>query len=165
MMRATPRSALPRSAARQLTGFGNPAPISYGGSVTAVTIRGGKAAERYDIVSTSGDAVTTVQGGAASDTFNVGGTGPTGSLDNIQGPLSIVGGGGTNALNADDQGSAVGHMYVLSAGTLSRDGNMPISFNGIQKLALLGNADGNALIVSALPTASTLADLVPASIR
>ena len=145
---ATVRTALLTS--NELTGLGNAAPIFYSSDATALTIEGGKAADTYNIQSTSGNAVTTIQGGAASDTFEVGGVAFTGVLDNIQGPLTIVGGSGTNSLVLNDQGSTVGHMYVLSASTLARDGNMPIAFSGIKSLTLDGDSAGNTLVVSAL---------------
>jgi hypothetical protein len=143
----------------ELTGLGNPAPIFYSAAATSLTIKGGKAADTYNIPTTSSTAVTTVAGGPANDTFNVGGTGPAGSLDGIQNPLTVTGGGGSDTLNLDDQGSPGGHMYVLSATTLSRDGNMPVSYSAVKNIHLTADNAGNTLVVSAVPSAATVIDL------
>src|SRR5205807_3754961 len=66
-------------------------------------------------------AITTVNGGPANDTLNVGSLMPVigGIVDGIVGPLPLIGNAGFDVLNVDDTGSTVDKTGTLTATTLT----------------------------------------------
>jgi hypothetical protein len=59
-----------------------------------------------------------------------------GSLDRIQGPLSLKGSGGTRTLLVNDQAVKTSQTYTLAAGAIARTGMAGITFDPLQSLAL-----------------------------
>ena len=53
------------------------------------------------------------QSGVTSKLINVGSTANT--LDDIQGPLTVAGGGGSNVLNVNDQGTTTSQTFAIAS--------------------------------------------------
>ena len=115
------------------------APISYDNQTQGLTLDGGSANDTYDIESTSAYTPVTVTGGAGNDTFNISPTAR--DLDNIQGNISVGGGGGTNALNVFDSDNPNAVTYSVTSSTVTRTGAAPISYDSLtQRLTLDGGS-------------------------
>jgi hypothetical protein len=142
----------------------NPTSVSRGGvTVTfngagSLTVSGGTGANVYNIPNTAAGTFTTVNGGAANDTFNVSPTAK--NLDNIAGALTLNGGGGTaNVVTLTDQNSSAAHTYTLTGDTsLARTGAATISYSAVKTLTVNGGSGANSFVVATAPvtTAVTL---------
>ncbi len=109
-------------------------PITYDGSVVNLKLATGTAHSMFLIPSTSSRTAMTINTGTGGDQVNIGlarppATSPLGAtilgtLDHIQGPVTIQGG----FVNAWDNGTAGGTNYVVSATSLARDGAAAIKF-------------------------------------
>ncbi len=116
------------------------APITGLNSGTnTVLLNGGSGNTTYNIEGTAPRTTLTVQGGSGNDTFNISPTAQ--NLANIQGAVSIQGGGGTNALNVFDNNNTTSATYSVTSSTVTRPGAAPISYNGqTQGLTLDGGS-------------------------
>jgi autotransporter-associated beta strand protein len=84
------------------------------------------------------DAVT-VEEGSGTDTVFLS---PAAQLlANIQGDISIQGGGGLDTVIVDDQNTSANETFTVTNGTINRSG-IPISYNG-QSLVVLHGGSGN----------------------
>jgi acrosin len=153
-----------------LTGLGMAGGIIYSG-LGALNISLGSGANTFRIVSTNSRTVTTLNSGAGNDTVNVQSTGGAtaintgagtstvnvgslepssgGVVNNIQGALT-VGGGGGDTLNVDDTGSAGTKTGTLTGGALTglaMGGG--ISYSGLSALNIsLGGGNNTFTIAS-----------------
>jgi hypothetical protein len=134
-----------------VTGLGNPAPIEYPLGVSSLTINGSKAASTYTIQSTQAGTATTINGGPANDTFQVGDA--THALSAIQGALTLSGGLGTNQLTLADKAQSGNESYDLSTTALTGSGMAGVSFSGMEGLTLNAGTGTVSLVVTAVSTA------------
>jgi hypothetical protein len=128
-------SALVTSSA--VTGLGNSAAVSYGSGVNALTVIGSQGASTYTVQSTRAGTATTVNGGAANDTFQVGDA--IHALSAFKGALTLNGGGGNNTL---DYSAYVGDVTV----------DLPLGLatavaGGVSNIQNVTGSQGNDLIV------------------
>jgi hypothetical protein len=123
-----------------------PGAINFG-SVASLTILGSKpGGNTFNVQSIgTGTAVTIQSGLVGGDTVNVGNVSTT--LDDIRGPLTVNGQGGTNALNINDTGSVVPRTYAVSATQVARTGGPTINYANVQRLALNGGGGGNLITI------------------
>jgi hypothetical protein len=125
------------------------------GGVNRLAVFGSRGPSTYDVLGTGAGVSTSVTGGAGSDTFIV--SPGAQNLDALAGPLTLTGGGGTNSLTLDDQGSGSAHGYTLTATTLARTGAGLVTYGGFSTLAVNGAASGGSVfVVSAAPAATTV---------
>jgi hypothetical protein len=95
-----------------------------------------------DVEST--DVKTAVEIDASNDgSISVGNA--SDSLDDLQGPVNVVGEGGMVALNVKDDGTATGQGYTLDQGSVTRTGAAPITYEDIQQVVVNGAAGDNNL--------------------
>src|SRR5262249_46799000 len=66
------------------------------------------------------------------------------------------GGGGTNSLLVDDRGNNAAATYTLAAGSVQRTGSGGVTYTGIQSATVSGGSGGNAFVVAAAPTTTTV---------
>ena len=79
-----------------------PADITYDpNDLHSLTVKGGVGDDTFTVADTAAFPTTTVDSGPGDDTFHIG----NGTLDGIQGTLTVAGGGGTDTLTADDSGT------------------------------------------------------------
>ena len=115
----------------------------------SVTTEGGN--NPISIPSTS--AHTTVNAGAGNDAVTIGG----GLLDNIQGALTVLGGGGTDSLFIDDHNTGTSSTY--KSGFAPRAGVAPITFlsgNDFSALTISAGSGNDSLDVSGSNGSATL---------
>jgi hypothetical protein len=130
--------------------------LTYG-TVQTLVLNGGSGADIYNIQGTASGTATTVKGGAASDTFDVGST--INTLDAILGALTIKGNGGTNVLQLFDQGNAVGQTFTLSPTLITRSGGVSITYGTMISLGIQAGTGNDSMTVNAAPTITTTVDL------
>jgi hypothetical protein len=128
--------------------------VTYSG-LSHFTLYGGSAANTYNVESTPAGTTTTINAGAAYDTFKVSPTAK--NLNNLAGPLTLNGGGGTaNTITVNDQNSAAAQTYTLTATTLDRSGAAALTYGSVKTMTVSGGSGGNAFVVSAAPTATAV---------
>ena len=64
------------------------------------------------------------------------------SLDNIQGALTIVSGGGDDTMNVDDQADPFLDTYTVTTSTVGRNNTAPITYSNVELVALNGGSGG-----------------------
>src|SRR5262249_38937681 len=117
-----------------VTGLG-PQPIRYTDPpdtpASSVKIFGSSHGNTFNVQSTPEDVPVTLYTGMGNDTVTV--QGPAGTLDPIEGPLTVHGQGGLDTLHILDQGSTSAQAYTLtstpSISSLTRSGPGPINYD------------------------------------
>jgi hypothetical protein len=109
-------------------------------NVAALNLYGGSSGNSFDIQGTAPTTPLTVDA-PINDEVTISSPGIT--LDDIQGPVLINGGGAVN-LNIGDFHSIVGHTYTLTAAsgfsTLARSGAAPITYTGTYAMQLVAGS-------------------------
>ncbi len=135
----------------EITGL-SPAPIEFGPGtdITAVNINGGPgpAGVTYNLNHTS-TATLTITDGAGPDTVNVGDPTDTKGIEDVTGPVVVVGGGNT-AINVDDSGfnGTGSYTYALTDTTLTTTG-FPfggLTYSGASALTLKTGTTGTSVV-------------------
>jgi hypothetical protein len=117
-----------------------------------VNLKGSSAGSTYNIETTAAGTAYNVYGGSGTDTFNVS---PLFQyLGNIAGPVTLSGGGGTDALTVNDQKNA-GNTITAGSDTVGAKDSAPISYAGIPTVTVNGGS-GGAFVVPALPAAAVV---------
>ncbi|HWE37329.1 MAG TPA: calcium-binding protein [Isosphaeraceae bacterium] len=127
--------------------------IGYSGDEN-VLIDGGSASDTYNIESTASGTTTTIEGGAGNDTFNV--TPTSKNLANIQGPLNLYGLGGTDTVNLHDESNAAATTYSVGSSSVSRPGAATIGYSTDENLNLDGGGAGDVYNVESTPAGTTV---------
>ena len=122
--------------ATTLTGLGMGG-LTYSG-LAALNIALGSGNQTFNVQSTVSQMVTTVSTGTGTNTIDLGSLAPGvgGILDNLHGPLTVVGGGSSTTVNVDDQGSTGAESGTLTATTLTglAFGNGGFTYSGLGAL-------------------------------
>src|SRR5262249_34525997 len=100
-----------------------------------------------DVLSTDADTAVEIDAGGGT-TVNVGNE--DGTLDDLQGPLSVNGDDGSVILNVNDQGSDSGQDYSVADSTVDRSGAATISYGGVANLTVNAGQGGNQIDVQSL---------------
>ena len=138
--------------------------VAYSGlKALNLKLGGPSAAPAYtiNVQSTAAGTTSTITAQTFSNTWNVGSLAPTvsgGVLDNLAGPLVLVGNGDT--LNIDDTGSAVAKTGTLTDSTLTGFGTGGITFSAINTLNMDLGSHGNTLtltVTNSLPATTNIA--------
>ncbi len=129
--------------------------VSYDG-VESLTVNAAAGSDTVNVRSTFSLTPVTVNGGDDDDTINVGNL--FNSLDDIESPLTVNGNAPASptpgdALNINDDGSANGRTYLITATTVNRDGAAAITYATIESLTVNGASGNNTINVQS--TAST----------
>jgi hypothetical protein len=121
-----------------ISGLAPAALVQYiNNDVRSVVLTGSNFADAFFARSTpeSGIAIpVTINGSGGSDFVAVGSAANT--LDTIRGPVTVNGGSGTDFLQINDQGSTTGHLYGITASSVTRQfGNsVTINYSSIESL-------------------------------
>ena len=109
----------------ELTGLSTGA-IEYGAGVTALNIMGGTfggAGVIFDINATQAITTTTITGGANQNFFNLSNAGLSDGLDNLAGPVSVLGGPSfSDVVTLDDSSADFNDTYTVTDTTVTRGG-------------------------------------------
>jgi hypothetical protein len=109
----------------------------------ATNVIGGNGPNTFNVQKTSGDLI--LFGGTGNDTFNVGSTAKT--LSTIQGFVEVRGGGGTDTLNVNDQGTTTPQTYSLSNDDILPSDGKDISFFDIRNVNFTAGSGNNTIDV------------------
>jgi hypothetical protein len=89
--------------------------------------------DTVNVQATAAGTITTINGGSGGNhIFNVGSNSSNplvSTLDGIQGVLNVNGGGATDTLNINDQGSTTPHIYNITTTTFTRSAPNPVTIN------------------------------------
>ena len=88
-------------------------------NVGTVVLSTSAGADTVNVNSTTLNSLLTVHGGVNDDTFNLGAS--AGSVDDLQSPVSIDGGGGNNTLNIKDQSTSDAGLYDVYYNSIGRE--------------------------------------------
>jgi hypothetical protein len=136
----------------ELTGLA-PAPLVFANGpsgVTALSIDGGSAGNTFSVQYTAPGGITVLNAGSGNDTINVGNS--ANRLDDIQGTLAIDGQDGVDHLSLLDSSQTAGRSYAASGTGLTRGGMAPISYQGVEHVALkAGGGDDTVSVGSPAP--------------
>ena len=117
--------------------------VNYG--ATPLTINGGNASNVFNILGTGlGSPVTINTGAAASNIVNVGSASTV--LASLLGPLTLNGQGASSTLNINDQGDTTGQTYNLASGTVS--GAVAATYSGFASLTVIGGSGADIFNVA-----------------
>ena len=136
--------------------------ISISGQIFAPSalIVGGDDNDVISLTNVTPGTVTTVYTGGGVNTVNVGSIQPptpnNGILDNVQGPLTIVG-SGADTLNVDDTGSTASKNGTLTPTTLTglNMGASGITYSGLANLNITLGSGGNTFLISNTASGTT----------
>ena len=117
-------------------------------SIVSLVVNAGLGGNTINVLSTSAGTTTTINTGSSADVVNVGNT--VNTLDNILGPLAVVG-HGLNTLNVNDFGDPRNDAYGITATTVTRTLMAGIAYAGIGFLNL--NAGPGSSLFTVLSTA------------
>ena len=136
--------------------------LTYGG-LNSLNLYIGTGGDTINIQSTALRTTTTIDPPTGSpNTFNVGSLAPIpmdGVVDNILGPLVIV--GGADTMNVDDTGSTIAKTGKLTESTLTGLNMAGITYSGLAKLNINLGSGGNQFTIAVssgakLPATSTI---------
>jgi hypothetical protein len=103
--------------------------------------------DTVNVLSTALNVPVTTYLGSGNETVNVGDASNT--LNGIQGPLVLDGGGGTDQLLINDQGNTVGQSFTVTSISISRSGTASISYTSLKGITInAGSGNDTATIVS-----------------
>jgi hypothetical protein len=100
-----------------------------------------------DVLSTNADTPVEIDAGGGA-TVNVGNA--AGTLDDLQGPVNVIGEDAAVTLNVNDQGSDNSQDYSVTDSTVDRSGAATISYAGVGDLTLNAGAGGNQIDIESL---------------
>jgi hypothetical protein len=134
-----------------VTGLGNPAPIKYAAGVSSLTVNGSKGASTYTIQSTQAGTATTINAGPANDTFQVGDT--THPLSDLQGVLTLIGGGGTDKATLSDTAQSQSEVYYVTTNPFFGGATAGVDFSGLKGLTFnAGTGSVGLVVIAVAPT-------------
>lgn len=128
-----------------LTRTGSPS-IDYSG-VELVEVNSGPGAAKFKVLNTSATTETIINAGGGSDTILVG------TLDQVLGPLTLIGDGEKDILKVTDLGAA--GDYTVTANSLLRSGSGLITFAVIETISLTTSNNDDTIRLTSLPPATT----------
>jgi hypothetical protein len=99
----------------------------------------------------------TINLGSGTDTVNISPTAK--DLNTIKGKVDVIGGGGADTLNVNDQNQngPFAHNWSVTGGSISRDFAATITYSGVPNLVLHGGKAGDTFTLS--PTTQNLDEL------
>jgi Ca2+-binding RTX toxin-like protein len=128
------------------------ATISYSG-MGIVSVNGGSASDTYNIESTASGIPMWITGGAGNDTFNVSPSAM--NLAGIQATLTVSGLGGNNFLYLNDQNNPTSQAYSVTSATVSRSGAAPINYS-FEAVSLYGGSGNDTYNIESTPSGTPL---------
>ncbi len=143
--------------------IGSPTQIVNYANVESLAVHAGTNFDGLGAGSTSAGTSTALYGGPGQAEFVIENGHDT--LDDIQGPLALHGGGRANFAFVTDELDTVGHTFTLTANTVQRDGIAPITYDGFGEF-ILATGDNTAVpptpdTVNVLSTAAGTFTIVP----
>jgi hypothetical protein len=122
--------------------------------VTSITINSFQYGNHsINVENTSANVPVTINLRFGTDTVNI--SPGAMKLDNIQGAVTIYGGGGNDALTVNDQATTSGRTYILNGGSLSRTPVAAINYSGVGTVVVNGGGGGNTINVQSTASGTT----------
>ena len=116
--------------------------------VSSITIHGLQGDDVIRVAATAAGIPVTIDAGDGNDVIDIG----LGSLNGLQAPLTVSGGGGSNVLNIDDSASpappAGRSTYVVSAMSVQRLGAAGITYSGMGQVLLKGSDTASNYVIT-----------------
>jgi Ca2+-binding RTX toxin-like protein len=123
------------------------ATISYAG-VEGLGLDTGSSNDTFTVRSTAAGSLTTVNAAAGNDVFNVGLiTGITGTLESIDGELTLHGATGADELKLFDSEAVVRESYTIRSDRVERVGAADINYATMESLTLDANNEDSTIAV------------------
>ena len=108
----------------------------------SLTVQAGSGANSYSVFSIPAGVNVTINGGALSDTFNLGTA--QHHINTLAGPLTLNGNGGTDSVTFDDAAEASAFGFTVTSSTVARGGMATVSYGTIETLTVsAGNVAGS----------------------
>jgi hypothetical protein len=101
-----------------------------------LTINAGGGNDTFYVWDTFAGVTLRVNGEGDNDTFNI--SPAARSLDTIDGPVIVDGGGGPDTLNVDDRNNALARTFTVTDASVGRDASATISYGSVGSLNLNG---------------------------
>ena len=130
------------------------------GGLTGVTVTSASGPASIDIENTIAGEPVSLSLGSGTDVVNISGTAH--NLNNIAGPVTVIGGTGAETLNLDDQADTATTTYNLAGSTVQRTGLALIGFTGKVATVLNGGTGADTYNLGTTATGA-LPTLTPAS--
>jgi len=124
--------------------------------IPSITIYGNAIGTTFSVQSTAAGSAVAIVAGGGNDSVSVGDNAD--SLDGIQGPLTLNGGGGANTLTFNDTASTNPESYTVNASQLLRGGLLLGQFSNFQQVTLQTSQGNDSVTVAAVPTAAVTLD-------
>jgi acrosin len=119
-------------------------PITYG-TFENVNLTCNTFDNLINVPSTLSGCTYTASGNTGNDVFNIGS--PGNNADNIDGVISLSGGGGTDAYNYNDSANAVAQTYTVSLNNVLRTGTAGTVYTTMESLTLNCGAGADTINV------------------
>jgi hypothetical protein len=121
--------------------------ITYQG-VESFTVDAGSIANGINVFSTAAGTATTVDAGGGNDSVLAA---ASGFLSNLAGPLTVLGGAGSDFLSLSDIYDSANDTYGLAGQTLSRNGLLMVTMGGFEQQTLVTGSGANVINVESIP--------------
>ena len=95
-----------------------------------------------------------ISAGAGNDSILL--TDVTHTVDHIKGSLTVDGGIGTDTLTLDDQGELQGNVYTMNGGSITRSGQVALSYTSISTVNLWAGSGPDAVHLQSTPAGTNL---------
>ena len=136
---------------------GNTMTLSGLGASGTVTLNTGTGADTIGVPAVTNLGTLNINGQSGHDVVNLGGTGGSGSVQHLGGPVSVTN-GGTTALAIDDAADTSSRAVTLGTTAVTGLAPAPINYAGVSALTVDGGAPSDSFAVS--PSATTPVTLV-----
>jgi hypothetical protein len=113
-----------------------------------LVINGGTGNDVFNVLSTAAAITTLINGRGGSNTITVGNAG---TVQNVQGPLSLNNTGGTISVRLDDSNDPTGRIATVTAGSISGLSPGAISVNSLSSLRIDEGTGSNTLTIAGTP--------------
>jgi hypothetical protein len=107
-------------------------------SIQSLVLYGGSGNDFYQVNGTAAGTPVTINAGAGNNTFSL--SPAAHNLTNLQGHLTVTGGGGTNILYEFDQNNTSSNTFTITGTTTTRDASALITYSSIHGLVLNGGS-------------------------
>jgi hypothetical protein len=130
--------------------FAGLSPVTYSGTNSSLTVRGGSGTNSFAVLSTAGGTPLSVVTGAGQNAVSVGNNG---SLAGIAAAVNVQhnSGSGSTSLTVDDH-NEYGRSADVNSGQVAFTGVAPVTYSNIDSLSVVGASGYNWIEVDSVPS-------------